>query len=353
MTSQEIATLAGVSRSTVSRVLNGYRNVPEETFNKVMSVVKKYDYTPNSSARVLAGKETGVIGLFIVSRSDAHESKIYNNSFVGQFLNALVEIATNYNYFVLLNMIESAHLNDRFLKIKQSFLEKRIDSAIVVDVDDFCIPYLNELIEKNFPVCLIDVDGKNLEINNELNKAFVVNAANYEGAVEAMEYLVRLGHRKIGFVKGEMITYSAKERYNAYEDVMKKYNIAIDSRYVLDGEFSNSKTVMEVKKMLSECKNDLPTAIFCSNDDMAMATINVLTDYGYKIPEDVSVIGFDNLNISKYSVPSLTTVENPIYDIAKKAMETLIDVKKGELTGLQTYEIPVKMILRGSCMAIE
>lgn len=352
MTSIEIARLAGVSRSTVSRVLNGYDNVPEETYEKVMKVVREYDYTPNFSARALAGMRTNVIGVFLVERQKKQRNTIYNNAFVGSFLNAIIDIAAGNNYYVLTYMINSANGKEEFSKIKQSFLEKRIDAAIVVDADDYSIPYLNELIDKNFSVCFIDIDAESLTYKNKSSNAAVVNATNYSGACDAMEYLVRLGHKKIGFVKGAGVTYSAKERYRAYKDVMDKYNIDIEPSFVLEGDFSNTKTMEELTKMLNMCKGSLPTAMLCSNDDMALTVINVLNEYGYKVPEDVSVIGFDNVNISKYSIPSLTTVENPIFEIAEKTMEALSDVKHKKTNGLRIFEIPTNLIIRDSCSEI-
>lgn len=350
LTSMEIAKLAGVSRSTVSRVLNGYSNVPQETYEKVMNIVEKYEFVPNSSARVLAGKETNVIGLFIMSRA---ESKLYNNDFTGQFLNALVEAATNHGYFVLLNVLERENAKEGFFRMKQSFYEKRIDAAVIVDANEASVTHLDDMIQKRFPLCLVDIDKNKLCKEAENGNTVIINAANYVGACDIMRYLMRLGHRKIGFIKGEMNTYSATERYRAYWDIMKENGCAIRPQYVLEGEFSAPQTILAVEKMLSECGSDLPTALFCANDAMALAAINVLKENGYRVPEDVSVVGFDNLKTSQYSVPALTTVENPIFDIAEKAMECLLRMKQKEQTQSQSYEMPVKMILRDSCMSLK
>ncbi len=353
MTSEEIAKLAGVSRSTVSRVVNGYSNVPEDTYKKVMKYVKEFDYSPNASARALAGKETGVLGVFVISRKGTYKmSVLHNNAFLGDFLNAIIDVATYNNYCVLTNIVYSNLGECEYSKIKQSFVERRIDFAILLDVDDFGVSYINELVEQNYPICCVDAKKEYFKNNDNQDNFAIVNAANYKGACEVMEYLVELGHKKICFIKGEMVTYSAKERYRAYIDIMNKYGYSIESDYILDGEFSGKRTVDEVKKMISECEN-IPTAIFASNDDMALAAINTLTDCGYKVPEDISVVGFDNLGISKSLTPKLTTVENPILDIAEETMKILVDMKNRKHTGLKYSELPVKFIIRDSCRKIK
>lgn len=345
MKSEEIAKIAGVSRSTVSRVINNYSNVPEDTKKKVLDVISKYNYQPNTSARVLAGKQNDTIGLFIVSIADAdNPNRLYNNNYFTQFVDAAVECANVRGYYVLVNII---YCENDYNRVSEVFLQKRIDGGIVIGTERDAEVLIN-ISKKGFPVALIDYDAEEIKKSKSDNDHLIVIGSNdYEGAVQAVEYLIGLGHKDIGLLAGRLSTYSGRQRYEAFFDTMKKHGLPVQEEFVLHGDFIKSKTMDEVNKLILGGK--LPSAIFSSNDDMAITAINIFKENNITVPEDISIIGFDNIPLSSLIRPALSTVSTPVYDIVDKAVTELIANIKRNKRGFFSYRYDTKMILRETC----
>lgn len=345
MKSEEIAKIAGVSRSTVSRVLNNYSNVPDETKKKVLEVIGKYNYQPNTCARVLAGKKNDTIGLFIVSIADAdNPNRLYNNNYFTQFVNAAVDCANSRGYFILVNII---YCENDYNRVSEVFLQKRIDGGIVIGTEREA-EVLISVSQKGCPIALIDYDVEEIKkSHSENDNLIVIGSKDYEGTVEAIEYLIELGHTDIGLLAGRLSTYSGRQRYAAFFDTMKKHGLKVDEDFVLHGDFIKSKTSLEIKRLLKNGK--LPTALFSSNDDMAITAIELLKENDIRVPEDISIIGFDNIPLSSLIKPALTTIATPVYDMVEKALgELILNIKK-EKKGFYSYSFDTKMIIRETC----
>jgi LacI family transcriptional regulator len=345
MKSEEIAKIAGVSRSTVSRVINNYSNVPDETRKKVLKVIEKYNYQPNTSARVLAGKKNDTIGLFIVSIADAENpNRLYNNNYFTQFVDAVVECASARGYYILVNII---YCESDYNRVSEVFLQKRIDGGIVIGTEREADVLIN-VSKKGYPVALIDYDAEEIKKSNSANdNLIIISSKDYDGTAEAIEYLINLGHTDIGLIAGRLSTYSGKQRYEAYFDTMKKHGLKVEQDFVLRGDFIKSKTASEVKRLINSGK--LPTAIFSSNDDMAITAIELFDENNIRVPEDISIIGFDNIPLSSLIKPALSTISTPVYDIVKKTVDELISNIKRDRKGFSSYSYPTKMIIRESC----
>lgn len=219
MRSEDIAKLAGVSRSTVSRVINNYSNVPEETRAKVLRVIEQHQYEPNSFARALAGKKTDTIGLFAISMNEKENTtRIYQNNYFAPFVDAVVDTSNARGCYVLIHTVYSP---DDFLKVKQAFLQKRIDGGIIVGTQKD-INIVREMVGLDSPLVLIDYDISEIMSEHlDRNHLAIVNSKDYEGTTEVIEHLISLGHQEIGIICGQMNTYSGRERYTAYEDTLK------------------------------------------------------------------------------------------------------------------------------------
>jgi len=345
MKSEDIARLAGVSRSTVSRVINNYPNVPEETRAKVLKIIEEYNYEPNTSARILAGKSNNTIGLFVISISENDgPSKIYQSTYYSTFINTVVDAANTVGYYVLVHTIYS---NKDYTKISQSFMQKRISGGILVG-NEKDSDTIKKIIRMGYPIGIVDYDVGEIE-KNKLNNSgvIVVNSADFEGTVEALNHLIKLGHRDIGIITGRMGTYSGKERYRAYEYVLKENGIAIKPEFILRGEFLKKNTYDEVKRLIHSKK--LPTALFACNDDMAIAAMEVFMDEGIRVPEDISIIGFDDIPMASHVKPALSTVKVPVYDMVTQATEALINnIEQGTKT-FSNFIYPAKFINRDTC----
>lgn len=345
MKSEEIAKIAGVSRSTVSRVINNYSNVPDDTKKKVLEVIEKYNYQPNTSARVLAGKQNDTIGLFIVSTADSNNpNRLYNNNYFTQFVDAAVECANSKGFYVLVNII---YRENDYNRVSEIFLQKRIDGGIVVGTDKEA-EVLIEVSKKGCPIALIDYDEEEIKKSNSVNNnLIVIGSKDYEGTVKAVEYLIGLGHTEIGFLAGRLSTYSGRQRYDAYFDTMKKHGLTVNEDFVIHGDFIKSRTANEIKILLQ--KGALPTAIFSSNDDMAITAMEIFKANNIKIPEDISIIGFDNIPLSSLLKPSLSTISIPVYDIVEKTVNELIANIRKERKGFSSHKFDTNLIIRETC----
>jgi LacI family transcriptional regulator len=232
-------------------------------------------------------------------------------------------------------------------KVKQAFLQKRIYSGIVVGTEMAAEVYGN-ILKRGCPLAIIDLDPDEAKMIRVSQAGLtLINSMDYEGACQAVEYLIGLGHTEIGLLAGRMSTYSGRERYKAYMDIMKKHGIPIRNEYILKGEFQKSNTILEVTRMVNS--NKLPTAIFSCNDDMALTAINILKARGIKVPDDMSIIGFDDIAIASQVNPALTTVNVPIFDMAKKAVDSVIYAVESGDKSQSLVSLPTKLIIRDSC----
>lgn len=346
MRSEDIAKLAGVSRSTVSRVINNYPNVPEETRIKVLKVIEQHQYEPNSFARALAGKKTDTIGLFAISMNEKENAtRIYQNSYFAPFIDAVVDISNSRGCYVL---IHTVYAPGDFLKVKQAFLQKRIDGGIIVGTQKD-IDIVKEMVSLEAPLVLIDYDISEIMAEHlDKNHLAIVNSKDYEGTTEAIEYLIALGHRDIGIIQGSMSTYSGRERFAAYSDTLGRHGLAVNERFILPGEFLKERAYAEVVKLL-DSGEPLPTAIFSSNDDMAISAIEALAERGISVPEQMSVIGFDDVQLAARIHPKLTSVRLPIFEMSKAAVDKVMELCDSRQPTFSTVSFPARLIERDSC----
>lgn len=346
MRSEDIAKLAGVSRSTVSRVINNYPNVPEATRAKVLRVIEQHHYEPNSFARALAGKRTDTIGLFAISMTEKEDtSRIYQNSYFAPIVDMVVDTANARGFYVLIHTVYSP---GDFQKVKQAFLQKRIDGGILVGTQKD-IDLVREMVDQEAPLVLVDYDIAEI-MAERLNKNHlsVINSNDYEGTVQAIEYLIDLGHRDIGILKGSMNTYSGRERFLAFQDTLQKHGLPLPEAFILEGEFLKESAFRETCRMIEN--GALPTALFCANDDMAFAAMEAFASKGISVPEQLSVIGFDDVELASRVSPKLTTVRLPVDEMAKAAVLKVIELCEAEQPTFSTISFPTRLVIRDSCL---
>lgn len=345
MKAEDIAKIAGVSRSTVSRVVNNYPNVPEETRVKVMKVIKEHHYRPNAFARTLAGKKSETIGVFFIV--DTQETgydgrRIVHNDFFTAYLDAIVDEANKNSYYVLVQTIISEKDYER---VEKAFVEKRIDGGILIGTRENT---LNKLDIHSFeqPIVLFDYELSLLqEEKNTKNRLTILNTNDGDGINEAINYLVSEGHKDIGFIKGIENTLSAKIRFDAFINALGLQGIELKDEYILEGEFNQDIAYKAMESAIKEKR--VASAYICANDYMAIAAMECLTAHGYKVPEDVSFIGIDNTRTGQLMSPKLTTLAPDFEAMAKTAVETIL--KRGqEKTVPEFVEFNIKLITRES-----
>ncbi|MBB6731749.1 LacI family DNA-binding transcriptional regulator [Cohnella sp. CBP 2801] len=338
--SVEIARLAGVSRSTVSRVVNNYANVPPETRAKVMKVIEEHRYVPNLSAQVLAGKGTRTIGLFVIEAGHVSSDMLSN-----MLIASVIENASALGYYVLTHIIRDASDADSARSVKDIFYQRRIDGGIFIGAANE-EPLIEELIAEGFKIGLVD---QHLPGRNEPNRV-VVNFDNERGMLLAVGYLAGLGHKRIGIVNGDMKRLSGQDKYDGFLAAMKEHGLPVEPRWVLPAGFHEEEGYEAMRSFLRSGE-ERPTAIVMANDSVAFGAIRALREQGLSVPEDLSVVGFDDHALSARFQPALTTVKVDFDGMMRQLTESLIVRIEGEAAGQAPEEPPAgsRLIVRDSC----
>jgi len=337
----EIARLAGVSRSTVSRVINNYPNVPPETREKVMKVVRDYNYFPNMSAQVLAGKNMRTIGLFMIEGGNVSTDAISN-----MLLVSVIEQASKLGYYVLTHIIRDSKDQQSVKSVKEIFFQKRVDAGIFIGAANH-EPIIEELIAEGFIIGVMDQD---LPGKSEPNR-IVYNFDNEKGALKAVEYLVSLNHRDIGIINGDMNRFAGPSKYQGFIQAMNKFSLPLREEWILSGDF-NERSGYQAIKRLMQTNVSIPTAIFTANDSVAFGAIRALKEHGLRVPEDISIIGFDDHALSSRYEPALTTIKVDFRKMMKGLTTDIIQSIEESNDTHKKIVIETELIVRDSCKKI-
>lgn len=342
MKSEDIAKLAGVSRSTVSRVINDYSNVPAATRERVMRVIEEMGYEPNTSAQILAGKSINTIGLFVVSMYD--RANIYRSDYYSSIINAAVDAANSSGYYVLIHTVYSAR---DYYRISQTFLQKRIGGGILVgnekDTGEIC-----KLLQTGVPIGIVDYDFAQLDGKTGPDQnLFVINSDDYGASRNAVYRLHDMGRRRIGVLVGRLQTYSGRCRYQGYLDAMRELALRVENDFVLHGDFSYP--VAKERVLALAASGSLPDAFVAGNDGMAMAAMDALRERGVSVPGEVSVIGFDDMPAASQISPALSTYRVPLYEMVTRVTGRVIEHIEGNRKGIEFVTMPLAYIQRESC----
>lgn len=339
--STEIAKLAGVSRSTVSRVINNYANVPEMTKQKVLKVIEQYNYYPNLSAQVLAGKRTRTIGLFMID-----SGRVSGDSISSLLLARIIESASSHGYYVLTHIVHDLAEQDEARTIKESFYQRRIDGGIFIGAANY-EPLIEELIAEGFMVAIVD---QNLPGHEEPNR-IVFNFDNETGVGQAIDYLVSLGHKQIGMINGDMNRYSGPSKLRGFQHAMSRHQLPIVQQWMLPGNFNEASGYKAIKDFINT-KTELPTAIFAANDSVAFGAMRALKESGIRVPKEVSIVGFDDHILSVHYRPALTTIRVDFADMMDKLTKTLISSIENGAGSYSPVAVSTELIVRDSCQKV-
>lgn len=338
--SEEIARLAGVSRSTVSRVINGYSNVPEATRKRVMEVIEKSGYYPSFSGRVLAGMHTRTLGFVCVApgtiAGDIQFSAYYAH---------VIECAAQHGYLVLCCIVKNLSDEENVSWIKRIFMEDRVDAGVFIGVDND-EPVIEELIARGKIVGVFDHFHPE---RSELNRISV----NYETNTgeKIINYLYGLGHTKISVISGGMNRYSYVTRHESFVNGMRKHGIEPRREWMyhyygaLDGGYE------ETKRMITHCK-ERPSVICAYNDCSAFTVYQALEELGLRVPEDISVIGIDGHEKGAMITPKLTSFAFDRKEIFYSLVSRVIAVVEGKPDVPRTEFFSSRLIERESCRRV-
>ncbi|MFW5988548.1 MAG: LacI family DNA-binding transcriptional regulator [bacterium] len=325
----DIAEMAGVSKSTVSRALKNDSRVNESTKNKIIKIAKKYNYKPNQVAQALAEKQTKIIAVILPSAP-----RSVSDPFFLEFLHGINNIAYQQGYSLTIPPVENKNF-DSFKKINQNI---NVDGVILTEplLDDPRIKYLKQ---NNIPFVF---NGNPMLADDTA----WVDTDNLLGAYQAVNYLINKGHREIAAVTGPLNLVAGKYRLEGYYQALKDNKIEINKDLIFESDFTEKGAYLTAKKLIKE--NKKITAIFAANDLMALGIIKSLKDAGIKIPQDLSLIAFDAIKLGEYINPPLTTVKNTSLEKGEKAVELLTKIIEGQKITSRQILFPPELIIRDS-----
>jgi len=303
ITIKDVAREAGVSHMTVSRVINKKTNISEKTRFRVLEAIRKLGYKPNTIARSLVMKKTRLIGMIVPD---------INNPFFSAMVRGTEKVTHENDYNTILGDTEGSVRNEAsYLDL---MVQRMVDGVVLAAprMDDAQLIQYRELI----PLVVIDRHIENTGITH-------VWANNVEGARRGMEHLIGLGHRRIGFISGPVNVQVSLMREEGYRKALETRGISFDPDLVIRGDFLFEGGYKSLDKFLG--LSSPPTGVFCSNDIMALGLLKRAKERGVNVPGDLSIVGFDNIELSSLISPPLTTVHHPIIEMGKTGVRLLLN----------------------------
>lgn len=338
ITIKDVAKLAGVSPSTVSRTCSNNSSISEKTKDKVRKAMLELGYEPNFQASNLASKNSKTIGIIL----PVSESSIYQNSFFLEIIHGIAQICNKHQY---INTLISGNSKEELLDIIKSMVKSgKVDGFIVLysKRDDEVIEYL---YEKNLPYVLVGKDCLHI------NQTIYIDNDNILAAKDATNYLINLGHKNIGFVTSDNNQIFSQDRKAGYISALLENNIEYIPKFSMEINFNNEEDVAEIKQLfLSNLK---PTAIVACDDIMAVSLEKILGDINIKVPNQLSIISFNDSLLAKLTNPQLTSVDVNTHQLGMEAATRIISrIENPDLLATKII-VPHKIIERESCQKIK
>lgn len=327
-TMRDVAKKAGVSLSSVSRVLNGHPYITEEMRERVLAAIEALNYRPNRVAQRLRAAQSHLVGVIF---SDI------KNPFYTLALNGIEQVLSEQGLSVLISNSDTDQDRENdFIALMQA---EEVAGLVIAPVKEDS-PVLAKVVQSGLPVVAIDRRLKDLSVDTVL-------ADNYNGAQSAIQHLIQLKHRRIGILNGPQHLTSARERYQGFLHAMENAGLPVDPELVCFGDYQMESGYTLIHKLLAQPKP--PTALFVANNLMTIGALNAIHEAGCSIPDDIAVIGFDDLPWAISLNPPLTTVAQPALEIGVHAAELLLNRITNPDRSARTVTLGTQLIVRASC----
>ena len=336
ITSQDVAKRAGVSRTTVSLVLNNVAGaqISQETRHRVIEMARVLGYVPDAAAQALASRRAQTIGL-ILTRSPRH---IASDAFITQTLNGLIEVIHQQGMRLLFDIVETQHQKEAYLQLVRA---KQIE-GVLLSGPLFDDQALQALEETGFPTVLI---GQIPE-----SDFCSVDVDNFSSAKSAVAHLLRLGHSRIACITNAPAIYTAAaERLRGYKAALQAGGLPYDNDLVRYGDFDAQSGYEQMNELLDS--KPLPSAVFVASDVVAFGAMAAIREHGLAIPHDMALVGFDDIPFARFVDPPLTTVHLPALDLAIKSSEMLFQLIRRESPVERHILLATQLVIRRSCGA--
>lgn len=335
-TLKDVARLAGVSTATVSYTLNGKRSISEKTKKRIMDAISELDYVPDLNARGLSMRDSKLIGV-VVPQTEPGNRLMFHNSFYSEVLGSIEYYARQQGYHILISATDA---NESYLKLAK---QRNLDGIIVIGMypDEF----YQQMKKSQIPIVLIDSYCNDHYYHN-------VRIDDAYGCYLSTRYLLENGHRHIAFFSGQIKENGVmRKRLLGYQQALSEFSVPYRKEYVFEGQIDYSSGIRSAKELV---KSELPTtAVVAAADILAIGAIKGFFEEGKFVPSDYSIIGFDDLEISQYLTPGLTTIHQEISLKGQKAVELLLKHIEDPSLPKQEEILPLKLVVRGSVKKID
>jgi LacI family transcriptional regulator len=331
LTVEQIAKLSGVSRSTVSRVINNHPNVKPGVRQRVLEVIAETGYHPNPAARSLASRRSGIIGLVIPRAVQS----LFTDPYYPRLMQGVAQACNANDYTLSLFLF---HTEDEEQKLYPRVLRTRLIDGLIVSASQIGDPLIPELINNGVPFVMV---GR----PNDLPCVSFVDVDNVVGVYTAISHLIRLGYKRIATITGPLNTTVGLDRRQGYLDALNDRNRSIDGTLIVEGDFTELGGHSAMQRLIPH----QPDATLVASDTMAFGALRALREAGLSVPDDVAVVGFDDLPTSALADPPLTTIRQPIRRVGAQAVETLIDILTNGPEPPRRITLSTELIIRASC----
>lgn len=321
-TLSDIAKQLNISVSTVSRALHNHPAISKNTKKRVINLAEKLNYQPNLLALSLLNKKTNTIGIIVPE---------ITSYFFSSVINGIQDLVNDTEYRLIISQSEESFEKEK--KILETLSKVRVDGFLISPTSKtHNAHHFNKLVEIGTPLVIFDRDCEGFSADKVL-------VDDYDGAFQAVEYLIKTGCRRIAHITGPSSLSISKHRMNGYLDALKKHNIPVDPELIFNVSGFSPEYGVEATKTMLKLKQ-LPDAIFAINDGIAIGAMYVIKEAGIQIPNQISVVGFDDEPHSSYFIPPLTSVWQPVYDMGLLSARILLNKLQGhKLTASPRYEI--------------
>lgn len=329
LTLEDIARLSHVSRSTVSRVINGDEKVNAETRQRVQDIIQQYNYQPNQAARRLAAGRTNILGLVIPTRVGS----TFSDPYFSQVIQGVSNACNEQDYSLMLWLSEPEHER----RVLRQIVSNSLVDGVIVSLTLADDPMIGSLQRSQVPFVVIG-HHPNLAVNS-------VDLDQIQAAQQATQHLFTCGWRRIATISGPQNQIAGQDRLKGYRLALAACGLTFDPTLVVNGDFTEAGGYAAMRSLLPS----RPEAVFAANDMLAAGAYRALQEAGLKIPEEIAIVGFDDLPIASQLAPPLTTIRQPIHRLGQLAVERLIEILREPETPARQTILPPELLIRASC----